>query len=144
MKLLPNVYNVEDINTLEQFASVEFEAENEEISPEGQFDDKETANEIVKQYEDGNEAAWFSAKVTVLHKDFVETDYLGCCSYKSFKEFKNDPYYLDMINTCVNEINRQIESINYGIKRQWDIRKAKRILAPYDLVITDLKTIPAL
>ncbi len=141
MKLLSNVYNQEDIKQLENIVNIEFSAEQEDISPYDQLDE-ETAKQVCEDAE-SNDAAWFCAKVTVSFKDFVESDYLGACSYRSFREFKEDAYYTDMVNTCINEINRQIESINYGIQRLWDIRRAKNIIGKYDLIITDLKTVPA-
>lgn len=122
---------------------VEFTAECEDIDPRNHCE-VEDAKYIIEQLNNGNDAAWFSAKVEISGKGFYETDYLGGCSYKSFKEFKESDYFADMIESCIDEINRRIESINYGIKRRLAIRRASRILAPFDLHIVDTLSISEL
>lgn len=147
MRLLPALNSIKQICDLEKLgANVKFSAENEELNPEDHFDNTEDVKYIIEQHEDGNPAAWFCAKVTVSYKDQTETEYLGCCSYNSFQQFTGEEngYYLDMINTCINEINRVIDSINFGIQRQWSIRRAKNILKPYDLFIAASDKIPTL
>ncbi len=71
---------------------------------------------------------------------FEADDYLGCCSYGSFKEFtsaKKD-YYVDMIRQSIDQINKEIESNNAATQRAWDIRRAKNLLAPYNLCVASV------
>src|SRR5688500_7160137 len=107
MKQIPEFKNLH-IKRLEDLGDeIEFEREEEEISPEDGLYTDEQANYVREQYNNGNEYAWFSAKVTVKYKGFEATDYLGCCSYKSEKDFKqNSGYYKDMVMTCISEINK--------------------------------------
>jgi pantothenate synthetase len=116
-------------------AEIEFEPEEEDITPEDTLYEKESANRVRKDYNNGNIYAWFCAKVTVKYKEFEETDYLGACSYKDEKDFKRGGYYYDMVTTCVQEINKQIEDYNADIQKRWNIRKAKYLIAPYGLHI---------
>jgi len=119
MKTLPNIETIKDIQLLENLGiDIDFSPEEEDAMPEDSFCEEETIELVREKYNNGNLAAWFCAKVTVSYKDMLESDYLGCCSYGSFKEFTTEEngYYVDMINTCINEINRQIESINFGPK----------------------------
>jgi len=141
MKQLQNITSLNEVEKLENLGVIiEFTPEEEETSPDYEEEENQA---IADKYNSGNMAAWFCAKVTVTYRDLEGTDYLGCCSYNSFKEFtttEND-YYQDMINQCINEINRQVQSINFGVQRQWNIRKAKNLLAPYDLHIVSSKVL---
>lgn len=135
MLQLQNITSLTEVEKLEDLGVIiEFTPEEEEISPDYEEEENQA---IADKYNSGNMAAWFCAKVTVQYRDLEGTDYLGCCSYNSFKEFKSEEngYYQDMINQCINEINRQVQSINFGVQRQWNIRKAKNLLAPYGLHI---------
>lgn len=140
MKLLPTIKKLKDIKKLENLGvNIDFEPEEEDTAPD--FDNEEDTKQVCNDYDNGNMAAWFCAHVTVTYRDLSGDDYLGGCSYNSFKEFTTleGEYYQDMINSCIREINRQIESINYGVQRCWNIRKAKNLIKPYDLHIVSSK-----
>lgn len=127
-----------DIAKIEKLGAViEFEPQEESIDPREQFDNEDMANQIIEDYNSGNAAAWFCARVIVKYRGLVATDYLGACSYKSFREFtgEKDGYYVDMIRTCVAEINKEIENANFHTLKSWAIRKAKNLLAPYGLYV---------
>jgi hypothetical protein len=84
---------------------VVFEAVEEDL--ELDFDDEETERNVMNDFNSGNYAAWFCAKVTVIldGTDLEATDYLGGCSYKSFEEFiDTKDYFGDMIDTATNEL----------------------------------------
>ena len=135
MKLLKNITSLNEVEILENLGVlIEFTPLEEDIQPDYEEEENKT---IADKYEKGNLAAWFCAKVELTYKELTGTNYLGCCSYNSFKEFTttDNDYYIDMINQCINEINRQVESINFGAQRQWNIRKAKNLLNPYGLHI---------
>ena len=138
MKLLPLIEKNIDIELLKSLnVDVIFTPEEEEENPFDQFEEKEVAEKICKEYDKGNFAAWFCAKVTVKYRDMEETDYLGCCSYNSFNEFTNadEDYYCDMVNNCINQINKEIQAANEDTRKKWNIRKAKNLIAPYNLYI---------
>ena len=84
--------------------TIEFEALEETESIFDHFDDKTMANEVADNYV-SDSAAWFCAEVTVKYEGLETEQYLGCCSYGSFDEFKNDPNYFEMVLECINEIN---------------------------------------
>lgn len=147
MKTLQKISTTKGIGKLErQGAEIEFEALGEESSPFDQFDDNESAQRIVDRLNAGNEAAWFCAKVTVTYRGKSADDYLGGCSYDSFKQFKSElkGYYCDMINQCVDEINTAIDGQNAHTQKQWDIRRAKNMISKYGLHIIESNTIPTL
>lgn len=105
---------------------IEFTAEPEHLSPSDMFDDERDIKYIQKQWERGNDYVWFCAKVTVSYKGYSADDYLGCCSYESERDFKeNSGYYADMIYQCVQEINNAITDTNADICRRFNIRQLK-------------------
>lgn len=84
--------------------------ENSRISDD--YPDQEDIDRITEQYESGNDAAWFLARVK-LEFDGIESDteYLGCCSYDSFDEFTSDNngYFDDMLLTCYKSLKAKFE-----------------------------------
>jgi len=134
MKTIKNIQSVSEINELEKLGvEIEFTPQDEDIYPSDNMDDQEMVNYVIEQYNSGNMAAWFCAKVEVKYRGLEATDYLGCCSYKSFKEFQSDEsgYYVDMINTCINEINSDIKGKNEETQKEWDLRRAYNLIKPY-------------
>ena len=138
MKQLPKLKSIKDIKIIENMgAEIEFDPQEEDHSPDDNYMEQGSIDYIVEQYDNGNMAAWFCAHVTVKFKGYEGEDYLGGCSYKSFKEFttmEND-YYVDMINSCIDELNKDIVSDNENTQKRWNIRKAKNLIAPYGLHI---------
>lgn len=66
--------------------SVEFHAEQEDMDPADSFDNEED----IEFARSGDPARWFCAAVYVRlleTGEVIGTDYLGCCSYRSFREF---------------------------------------------------------
>ncbi len=117
-------------------AKIEFEPQEEDISPADQFDDEKTLKWVLEQYNDyGNIYAWFCAKITVKYKGYEATDYLGACSYKDENDFKKGGYYDDMLNTCIMEINREVSAHNAEIQKKWNIRKANNLVKPYGYLV---------
>jgi hypothetical protein len=138
MKTIQKLTSIKQIKDLEKIGVViEFTAEEEEISPSDNMEDQECINYVIEQYNSGNMAAWFCAKVEVKYKGFEAEDYLGCCSYKSFNEFTtmDKEYYMDMINQCIEQINKDILLHNAEIQKASNIRCAKKLIAPYNLFI---------
>lgn len=110
---------------------ISFEAQPEDISPSDMFDE-ELMSDLQKTLDNDNDLQycgvshnWFCAKVTVSYKYFEATDYLGGCSYASYDEFvqEENGYFADMVQTCVDEINSEIETINANIQKRWNLRK---------------------
>lgn len=70
--------------------------------------DESVENAIAEDLSNGNEWAWCAVRVTCTAFDgaIKATDYLGCCSYKSRKDFiENSGYYDDMVYTCLDQLN---------------------------------------
>ena len=73
---------------------------------------QEDIDSITEDYNRGNQAAWFCAKVTATYRGVSVDEYLGCCSYKSFDDFlKPGGYYEDMIKEVTSELVDQVNSI---------------------------------
>jgi hypothetical protein len=133
MRTISNIESVSQIPELEKMGvKIEFTPENEDTDITGYFEEQNII-QIQNKYNSGNMAAWFCAKVEVSFRGISETDYLGCCSYNSFKEFESDEsgYYVDMINNCITQINKQINSNNFQIQKSWNIRRAINLVQPY-------------
>ncbi|HTF27220.1 MAG TPA: hypothetical protein VK625_00170 [Flavitalea sp.] len=117
-------------------AVIEFTAEEDDITPEDSYMEKESADYVRDQYNSGNPFAWFSGKVTVTYKGMEENDYLGGCSYKSERDFKeNSGHYFDMVNTCIEAINKEIASNNEETLKRWIIRKAANLVRPFNIAL---------
>jgi frataxin-like iron-binding protein CyaY len=123
--------------------NIEFEPQEEDINIFDQFEEEETAQKVADDYNSGNFYSWFCAKITVKYRGYDATDYLGCCSYKSEKDFKEGGYYIDMVDTCIQEINRDIEEHNRETVKNWTIRKAKNMVAQYGIVLINKEQLTA-
>lgn len=74
--------------------------------------DKRAAKWVRKQLDKGNEWAWCDVEVRLLFHGLEAIDYLGACSYKSKQDFiTNSGNYDDMVDTCLDEINRKAEAL---------------------------------
>ncbi len=74
--------------------------------------DEACAVEIEAQLDSGNEWAWCAIRVTVKWNGLTGMDFLGCCSYRGKDDFiKNSGYYLDMVNSALDEVTAQAEKI---------------------------------
>ena len=93
-----------------------FEAEEEHVSMYDHFINE--CGWTKAQFNGIKNCAWFSAKVTAEFDGLVlNTQYLGCCSYKTEEEFYTkykDDYFKDMMNTAVDEA---LECLPNHIKR---------------------------
>lgn len=74
--------------------------------------DKEIADSIYEQLENGNEWAWCTVKVVASYKEHEGVDYLGGCSYKSEADFKEvGGYYEDMKQAAFADLLTQLKSL---------------------------------
>lgn len=138
MKTINKITAIADIKELEKRGiEIIFEPQEEDLNPYDQMEKKEDADEICRRYDNGFLEAWFCAKVTVKYKDFEYDDYLGGCSYDTFKEFTNEEngYYMYMVNNCIDQINKDIQWTNADNLKHRNIQKAKNLLKPYGLYI---------
>lgn len=95
----------------------------EDVSPEGQFatGDDERDNAIVRdiiERLETNEWAWCCVRVVArLDGTDIEGDsYLGCCSYDSEDDFReNSGYYEDMKQEAKDRLLRAIDEIRKAI-----------------------------
>lgn len=93
-----------------------FSAEEEEMSAEDHFINECGWTE--KQFCKIEDFPFFCAKVSIW-KDGEElaSDYLGCCSYKTEKEFYTryrSDYFADMVSACVGQIDNPALSAAYA------------------------------
>lgn len=67
--------------------------------------DKETEDRLIAELE-YNPWAWCCVRVYVYYTplNIDVSEYLGCCSYDSEHDFKEDGYYDDMVNTIYNQL----------------------------------------
>lgn len=146
----PIAKNCNNITCKENNAvEIEFEALQEDISPDEQLEEpylskflKKLKNDSDYQY-CGVSANWFCAHVTVRFKHFEAEDYLGACSYKSYDEFckYKGEYFTDMVNTCVDQINAEIETCNANIQNRWNLRKDLIAKGQYQFFLDNMDTL---
>lgn len=91
---------------------IEHEPEETPIEGNASAIDEDTDKEVVEWIRDqlsrGNTWAWCRVKVSAAWNGFIGSDYLGCCSYKSEKDFKACGYYVDMKVEALAALNREI------------------------------------
>jgi hypothetical protein len=74
--------------------------------------DKKVENQLLRRLDRGDLWAWCSVEVECTYKGLTASEYLGGCSYKSEKDFiKNSGYYEDMVQTCLEDIQSQLEAL---------------------------------
>lgn len=79
--------------------------------------DARVERKIIRQLEDGNQWAWCTVEVCGHFHGLTASEYLGCCNYKSEKDFvKNSGYYDDMVNSVVAELNTMASAIYSAVK----------------------------
>jgi len=72
--------------------------------------DKEYEDLIINRLMFGDEYAWFCAHVKVEFGPFVGHAYLGECSYADKDDFMSCPYYQQLIDDAIDDLNMQIAS----------------------------------
>ncbi len=122
--LINNYYKTYFMQTvkfkLPKKSQVEFSlsCEPEEIQIEGnacsidEETDKAIEKYIIDQLNDGNEWAWCTVQVSARYKDMEGNAYLGCCSYRSEKDFMKDGYYKDLKNEAFADLISQLQKLN--------------------------------
>lgn len=95
----------------------------EEIEPYGNClasgddeQDRQAADDITNQVNSGNIWAWCCVKVSAKYKGFEGYDVLGCCSYKSEEDFRQDGYYADMRDEALNDLVKQLQEAKDVLK----------------------------
>lgn len=75
-------------------------------------EDRKAEDKIIRRLDKGNQWAWCTVKLVGRFKSLESVEYLGCCSYKSERDFvKNSGYYDDMVDAIVFDINEQAAEI---------------------------------
>lgn len=72
-------------------------------------EDKACEDAIIDDLESGNEWAWCCVKVTYKWDDFEGNNYLGGCSYKSMRDFKESDYFVDMVDSAFDDLVLVVE-----------------------------------
>lgn len=74
--------------------------------------DEKVENEIIERLNAGDVWAWACVKVTATWNGIEGTDYLGGCSYKDEKDFKqNSGYYESMKDEALEDLKRTIKEM---------------------------------
>jgi hypothetical protein len=89
---------------------IELIREDEDDSPDGNFEDAETVQWVRDQLASGNEWAWFAAHVRVTYRGLTVSEYLGACSYESESAFRKGGYFDDMVKGALERIETQIKN----------------------------------
>lgn len=96
---------------LAKVATIELFAREEHARIEGNASaidpktDKEIAEWIRRELDSGNEWAWCTAEVRASFGGLSASAYLGCCSYKSEADFKQeDGYYPQMVIEALDDL----------------------------------------
>jgi hypothetical protein len=96
----------------------DLEADWEQESPEGHFDDPQDVAFVRRQIERGNVWGWCYTKVTARWVDpegntWEGDDYLGGCSYLSRGDFMRGDYYQDMKNDAYQDLVKQLTKAGF-------------------------------
>lgn len=99
--------------------TVSCEPEDEQIEGNASaidpISDKETEERIRSELSAGNDWAWCSVWVRAHLGDLNGAAHLGCCSYKSEADFRDesngDGYYSDMKDEALEDLQRQINKL---------------------------------
>ncbi len=90
--------------------------EEEDTPIRGAFSsgDDEKDEALIKELTDrrnrGDDWAWCTVKVTAKWSSWTGCDYLGCCSYESEKDFReNSGSFEDMKQRAVDDLNECVE-----------------------------------
>lgn len=83
----------------------------EEAQPDWDFGTEEDKENTLRKIDNGS-LLWFVARVTASRKGVrLGTDYLGGCCYESVKDFMQDGYYTNMIDTAVSEAREKLAEL---------------------------------
>ena len=88
----------------------------EHDGPEGFFDsgddedDEETCRKIREESE-WNEWAWCTVEVKATFRELSASDFLGACSYKDEKDFKEGGYFEDMKAQAFDALMAKVEKV---------------------------------
>jgi hypothetical protein len=113
--------------------TVECRPENESIegnamaSGDEKIDDEANAW-VREQLASGNPWAWCTVKITAEWRGYTGVDYLGCCSYKSEEDFKNDCYFEAVKSNALEDLNREVAAFLGAVaERERRVNEARKL-----------------
>lgn len=80
-------------------------------------EDRRAEQYVLDQLKNGNELAWCTIEVKASFEGINCSDYLGCCSYSSFKEFENGGYYSDMVDQAIDGLADEILTLKEKLNK---------------------------
>ena len=83
----------------------------EDLHPEDELFDAESAKWVHDQLRAGNPWAWCCVKVTAKFDRFEEDVYLGVCSYESEEDFKAGGYFVDLCDEAFGNLQNELERV---------------------------------
>jgi hypothetical protein len=118
-EVIPNAVlkSLQEAHSIPENLSVLFAWSYEDMPVDGAFCEDEDVQWVKDQLAEGNEAAWFCARVTVTDGDASGEDYLGGCSYRSFAEFMNPgDCFSDMVSQAFDAFQVECDRLRlkYG------------------------------
>lgn len=77
--------------------------------------DRECEDEILHRLDNGDVWAWAAVTVTASWTDadgqtHTGDAHLGCCSYDDEANFRTDPYYADLCNEALADLNERLHA----------------------------------
>jgi hypothetical protein len=83
----------------------------EDMAPDWHFETEQERQQLLEDINEGR-LEWFIARVRVLWDgEEIASDYLGGCCYKSFDEFRHDPYFYSMIHEAIKEARQYFAAL---------------------------------
>jgi hypothetical protein len=79
--------------------------------------DRKVEDEIIADYESGNDWAWGCVKVTAKWQGFEGHTYLGACCYKNEKDFIKGGYYPQMQKEALDDLNATLADVHSRISK---------------------------
>jgi len=105
-----------DFAALAARAEIQLEIEEEDTPVRGALasgddaEDKACEDEILARLERGDSWAWCMVKVSARFDEFEGVSYLGCCSYRDEKEFRQSGDNFDyMVKEARGELAKELE-----------------------------------
>ena len=85
--------------------------------PDYREEEEALEKEILDRLSKGDDWAWCSIKVTVEWENHSASTYLGCCSYESEEDFKQDAYFHEMVEVALTELNHNLQQMAEKLRR---------------------------
>jgi hypothetical protein len=112
-----------DLKKLAAHAEITISCEPEDVPVEGNAlasgdaaEDRAAERWVRRQLARGNQWAWCTVIVRAEYAGLMGRDVLGCCSYKSERDFKQPGgYYQSMVDEALRDLASQLERVEASL-----------------------------